>query len=151
MSFWHGFVPQNVSKVDILGFKHLNLDLSISRVEVIRDAILELMGNELGANLTHEMTIGILRVLNYIGGALIYIRSNFADRVKILSESWEEANQERDQTKQKQREAREKARSEAQELKEKDRLRENVEKDQERFYSRSQLLGFLGPFIYIYI
>lgn len=101
------------SKVDILGFKHLNLDLSVSRVEVIRDAILELMGNELGANLTQEMTTGILRVLNYIGGALIYIRSHFADRVKILSESWEEANRERDQTKQKQREARERARQEA--------------------------------------
>lgn len=116
--FKHDFVPHilNVhpkSKVDILGFKHLNLDLSISRVEVIRDAILELMGNELGANLTQEMTTGILRVLNYIGGALIYVRSHFADRVKILSESWEEANRERDQTKQKQREAREKARQEA--------------------------------------
>lgn len=112
MTLCHTFGPCT-SKVDILGFKHLNLDLSISRVEVIRDAILELMGNELGANLTQEMTTGILRVLNYIGGALIYIRSHFADRVKILSESWEEANRERDQTKQKQREARERARQEA--------------------------------------
>ena len=100
MTLCHTYGPCT-SKVDILGFKHLNLELSISRVEVIRDAILELMGNELGANLTQEMTTGILRVLNYIGGALIYIRSHFADRVKILSESWEEANRERDQTKQK--------------------------------------------------
>eukprot|EP00438_Fugacium_kawagutii_P008395 Skav234441 [mRNA] locus=scaffold1647:4283:15111:+ [translate_table: standard] len=105
--------PQDVKNlVDILGFKHLNLELTVAKVEVIRDAILELMGNELGGSLTKEMALGLLKVLNYIGGALIYIRSHYADRVKILNESWVEANREKDRSKQKEREAKEKARQE---------------------------------------
>ena len=98
--------------MDILGFKHLNLDLSIARVEVIRDAIVELMANEMGPNLTQVMVDGMVKVLNYIGGALIYIKTNFSDRVKILNESWLEANRERDQSRKKQREAKEKAQQE---------------------------------------
>lgn len=103
------------TKVDILGFKHLNLELTVAKVEVIRDAIIELMGNELGSSLTKDMAMGLLKVLNYIGGALIYIRSHYADRVKILNESWVEANREKDKCKQKEREAKEKARQEVRE------------------------------------
>lgn len=40
-------------------------------------------------------------VFNYIGGALIYTRSQYADRVKLLSSSWVEANRDRDKSKQK--------------------------------------------------
>ena len=85
------------TEVDILGFKHLNLELTVARVEVIRDAILELMGNEMGPSLTPQMAMGVLEVLNYVGGALIYIRSHYAERVKILNQSWEEANCEREE------------------------------------------------------
>ena len=40
-------------------------------------------------------------VFNYIGGALIYIRSQYAERVKLLSSSWVDANRDRDKNKQK--------------------------------------------------
>ena len=100
-------------EVDILGFKHLNLELTVARVEVIRDAILELMGNEMGPSLTPQMAMGLLQVLNYVGGALIYIRSHFAERVKILNQSWEEANREREKKREKQKDAQERAKAEA--------------------------------------
>ena len=96
-----------------MGFKHLNLELTVARVEVIRDAILELMGNELGPSLTPHMAEGVLQVLNYVGGALIYIRSHYAERVKILNQSWEEANCEREKKKEKQKDAQERAKAEA--------------------------------------
>lgn len=99
------------TEVDILGFKHLNLELTVARVEVIRDAILELMGNEMGPSLTPQMAMGVLEVLNYVGGALIYIRSHYAERVKILNQSWEEANCEREK-KEKQKDAQERAKAE---------------------------------------
>jgi len=101
------------TEVDILGFKHLNLELTVARVEVIRDAILELMGNEMGPSLTPQMAMGVLEVLNYVGGALIYIRSHYAERVKILNQSWEEANCEREKKKEKQKDAQERAKAEA--------------------------------------
>ena len=101
------------TEVDILGFKHLNLELTVARVEVIRDAILELMGNEMGPSLTPHMAEGVLQVLNYVGGALIYIRSHYAERVKILNQSWEEANCEREKKKEKQKDAQERAKAEA--------------------------------------
>ena len=101
------------TEVDILGFKHLNLELTVARVEVIRDAILELMGNEMGPSLTPQMAMGVLEVMNYVGGALIYIRSDYAERVKILNQSWEEANCERVKKKETQNDAQERAKAEA--------------------------------------
>lgn len=125
--------PQDVKNlVDILGFKHLELEVTVQRVEQIRDGLMELISNELGTNLTQGKATGLLHVFNYIGGALIYIRSQYAERVKLLSSSWVDANRDRDKNKQKEKEAKEKAKQEAKELKEKERLKaDNGERDME--------------------
>mmetsp|Transcript_7216 Transcript_7216/g.8286 ORF Transcript_7216/g.8286 Transcript_7216/m.8286 type:complete len:140 (-) Transcript_7216:7-426(-) len=99
--------PQDAKNlVDILGFKHLELEVTVPRVEQLRDAIIELMRNEIGQSLTPSKASGMCQVLNYIGGALVFIRSQYAGRVQLLSSSWVEANRDRDKSKQKEKEAR---------------------------------------------
>ncbi|CAK9025545.1 unnamed protein product [Durusdinium trenchii] len=123
--------PQDVKNlVDMLGFRHLELDVTTSRVEIVRNAIVELLSNELGHHFGTAARNGLFQVLNYVGGALIYIRSNYADRVRILSESWVVANEDRKACKKAEKEAREKAQQEAEALKQKERNVE-VEKDPE--------------------
>lgn len=78
--------------VETLGFGHLIYDTSIARVMVIRDAILELFSAELGNKFSKPAYIGWARLLNYVGGAIIYVQANYAQRLSILSASWKLAN-----------------------------------------------------------
>ena len=78
--------------VETLGFQHLELDVTVPRVAVFRDAIVDLLGVELGARLSTLAREGWLTVLNHIGGSFIYIRMMYADRLRILASSWAQAN-----------------------------------------------------------
>jgi len=91
--------------VDILGFKHLDFDVTIPRVQMIRDAIVELVASEVIASHSRQALGSFIKVLSYIGGGLIYIRSTYAERLKVLSSSWIEANRDRDKTKKESRDA----------------------------------------------
>merc|ERR1712187_498633 len=74
--------------VETLGFGHLALDVPIPRVVIFRDAILDLFQVELGNKLTKEAYNGWRALLNYVGGAIIYIKAFYADRIRLLAESW---------------------------------------------------------------
>merc|ERR1712151_807816 len=74
--------------VETLGFGHLALDVTIPRVVIFRDAILDLFQVELGNKLTKEAYNGWRSLLNYVGGAIIYIKAFYADRIRLLGESW---------------------------------------------------------------
>merc|ERR1711972_1234892 len=74
--------------VETLGFGHLALDVTVPRVVIFRDAILDLFQVELGSRLTKEAYVGWRAMLNYVGGAIIYIKSFYADRIRLLAESW---------------------------------------------------------------
>merc|ERR1712187_244211 len=74
--------------VETLGFGHLALDVTIPRVVIFRDAILDLFQVELGNRLTSEAYTGWRALLNYVGGAIIYIKAFYADRIRLLAESW---------------------------------------------------------------
>lgn len=78
--------------VETLGFQHLHLDVTPPRVEVFRDAIIDLLQLELGEQFTEQANSGLVALLNYVGGAIIYVRSHYADRLEILKESWQSAN-----------------------------------------------------------
>merc|ERR1712203_1325144 len=71
-----------------LGFGHLALDVTIPRVVIFRDAILDLFQVELGNKLTKEAYNGWRALLNYVGGAIVYIKAFYADRIRLLGESW---------------------------------------------------------------
>merc|ERR1719343_238234 len=78
--------------VETLGFGHLALDVTVPRVVIFRDAILDLFQVELGSRLTKEAYNGWRAMLNYVGGAIIFIKAFYADRIRLLGESWAMAN-----------------------------------------------------------
>merc|ERR1712087_382444 len=78
--------------VETLGFQHLDLEVTIPRVVIFRDAIVDLLAMEMGARFTKRAREGFCTFLNYVGGAYIYVRLKFTDRLKILASSWATAN-----------------------------------------------------------
>jgi hemoglobin-like flavoprotein len=79
--------------VETLGFGHLHLDVTPPRVVIFRDAILDIMSVELGERFTSAARDAWTRLLNYVGGAIIYVKANYADRIKTLLESWKIATE----------------------------------------------------------
>merc|ERR1712151_516781 len=78
--------------VETLGFGHLNLDVTVPRVVIFRDAILDLFEVELGDIFTSNARSGWKALLNYVGGAIIFVKTHYADRLRIISFTWHEAN-----------------------------------------------------------
>eukprot|EP00931_Biecheleriopsis_adriatica_P069428 TRINITY_DN4327_c0_g1_i2.p1 TRINITY_DN4327_c0_g1~~TRINITY_DN4327_c0_g1_i2.p1 ORF type:complete len:1143 (+),score=249.93 TRINITY_DN4327_c0_g1_i2:113-3541(+) len=80
------------ASVETLGFGHLNIDVSVPRVIIFRDALLDLFDSELGEEWTSVARDAWGKMLSYIGGGLIFIRANYAERLKVLSTSWKAAH-----------------------------------------------------------
>merc|ERR1712060_959424 len=78
--------------VETLGFQHLDLEVTVPRVVIFRDAIVDLLQVEMGSRFTKKAREGFATFLNYVGGAYIYVRLKFTDRLKILASSWAKAN-----------------------------------------------------------
>jgi len=74
--------------VETLGFQHLDLEVTVPRVAIFRDAIVELVSVEMGDLVSVQVLRGFRTFLNYVGGSYIYIRTKFAERVKVLASSW---------------------------------------------------------------
>jgi len=74
--------------VETLGFQHLHLDIFPQRVVVFRDALLDLLDRELEDKFSMEARDGLVGLLNYVGGGIIYVRTHYARRLDILIESW---------------------------------------------------------------
>lgn len=79
-------------QVELLGFQHLELEVTIPRVIIFRDAIVDLLTVELTTRFTKRMREGFMTLLNYVGGSYIYIRIKYTDRLRILASSWATAN-----------------------------------------------------------
>merc|ERR1719265_694813 len=73
--------------VETLGFGHLHLDVTVPRVVIFRDAILDLFQIELGEKFTRYALDGWRKLLNYVGGAIIFVKANYADRITCLLSS----------------------------------------------------------------
>lgn len=78
--------------VETLGFQHLQLEVTIPQVVIFRDAIVDLFQVELGRVLTSNGAFGWRTLINYVGGAFIFIRQKFSERLRILASSWATAN-----------------------------------------------------------
>merc|ERR1719329_959226 len=98
MSGLAGFVealsdpPKLKVAVETLGFGHLHLDVTVPRVVIFRDAILDLFAVELGNRFSPAARTGWFRLLNYVGGAIIFCKANYAGRITVLLESWKIVN-----------------------------------------------------------
>ncbi|CAE7188346.1 wss2 [Symbiodinium necroappetens] len=80
------------SLVELLGFKHLELEVTSPRIAVVREALLEAFTAELGDRFTTLAYEGLRKTLNYAGGGCIYLRETFAERLQILASSWRTAS-----------------------------------------------------------
>merc|ERR1719313_1885543 len=78
--------------VETLGFGHLHLDVTVPRVVIFRDAIVDLFIVELAERFNSKAREGWKKLLNYVGGAIIYVKANYADRIACLLKSWKQAN-----------------------------------------------------------
>jgi hypothetical protein len=65
--------------VETLGFGHLHLDVTVPRVVIFRDAILDLFAVELGKNFSSQARDTWSRLLNYVGGAIIYVKRSMQE------------------------------------------------------------------------
>lgn len=76
--------------VESLGFGHLHLDVTVPRVVIFRDAILDLFHIELGDKFSSQCQLGWTSLLNYIGGAIIYVKAHYADRIACFATKLED-------------------------------------------------------------
>eukprot|EP00933_Yihiella_yeosuensis_P015429 TRINITY_DN1346_c0_g1_i2.p1 TRINITY_DN1346_c0_g1~~TRINITY_DN1346_c0_g1_i2.p1 ORF type:complete len:1124 (+),score=272.40 TRINITY_DN1346_c0_g1_i2:107-3478(+) len=79
--------------VETLGFQHMEFDVTVPRVVIFRDAIVELIEMELGSRFTSRAKVGLRSILNYVGGAFIFVKKEYSGRLKIIASSWRTANQ----------------------------------------------------------
>lgn len=77
---------------EILGFSHMNMDISLPRVMVFRNNLVETMRVELGEEFNEFSRNSWYDVMNYVGGALIFVKSHYSTRLQTLMESWAQAN-----------------------------------------------------------
>lgn len=76
--------PKLKTLVETLGFGFLHLDVTIPRVQAVRDAVLDLLMVELAERFTRTAQDGWRALLNYLGGAIIYVKSHYAERINVL-------------------------------------------------------------------
>merc|ERR1719230_701693 len=68
------------------------MDVTVPRCVVFRDCLVDLFAAELGSKLTSGAATAITALLNYVAGAIVYCKLNFATRMRILNERWAIAN-----------------------------------------------------------
>ncbi|CAJ1356216.1 unnamed protein product [Effrenium voratum] len=86
--------PEEVKTiVDTLSFQHITTEVTIPRIEIFRDALLELFASELGDDIfTPDVRISLARIFHYMGGAFIYVRNNYWSRLQLIAQCWALAN-----------------------------------------------------------
>ena len=80
------------TSVETLGFQHLDREVTQPRLAVFGGAILGTMEAELGREFNPETRTGVVAMLNYIGGAIVYCRRELGGRIKTIQRSWKIAN-----------------------------------------------------------
>eukprot|EP00439_Symbiodinium_sp_Y106_P016127 s5481_g2.t1 len=80
--------PALKTVTETLGFQHLDIEVTTARAGIFRNAILELFEQELGGNFTGKARAGLQALMNYVGGAMIYVRREYSERFNTLRVSW---------------------------------------------------------------
>eukprot|EP00434_Breviolum_minutum_P002803 symbB.v1.2.002464.t1/scaffold99.1/size346285/20 len=73
---------------EMLSFQHLDIEVTTPRAGVFRQAICDLLLQEIGANLSTQALAGFQALLNYVAGAMIFVRREYSDRINVLRASW---------------------------------------------------------------
>ncbi|CAE7537410.1 unnamed protein product [Symbiodinium natans] len=76
-------------EIESLGFRHLEIEVTSVRVDFFREALLDLLEETLDTgHLTSGVRAGFQALINYAGGAFIYIRREYAGRISVILRSW---------------------------------------------------------------
>ncbi|CAJ1371316.1 unnamed protein product [Effrenium voratum] len=71
-----------------IAFRHLNFEVTVPRAMIFRDALVDCLKAELCDDLSEEARMGFMALFGWVGGAHIYTKTTYGDRLKILRESW---------------------------------------------------------------
>lgn len=74
--------------VETLAFRHLNLEVTVPRAMIFRDAIVDLVATEVDGKMSDEARLGMMALLGWVGGANIFVKANYGDRLRKISDSW---------------------------------------------------------------
>jgi len=77
---------------ETLGFSHMQIDVDMDGVVRFRNSILDLLTVELAEEFTEVAKEGWAELLGYVGGAILFVREHYAERVRLLQQSWAQAN-----------------------------------------------------------
>ncbi|CAJ1357757.1 unnamed protein product [Effrenium voratum] len=76
-------------EVEAMAFKHLDLEVTTARLEFFRDTMIEVLDERLGTEMfSINARVGMMCLINYAGSAFIYVRREYAGRIKIILNSW---------------------------------------------------------------
>eukprot|EP00929_Paragymnodinium_shiwhaense_P020516 TRINITY_DN13656_c0_g3_i1.p1 TRINITY_DN13656_c0_g3~~TRINITY_DN13656_c0_g3_i1.p1 ORF type:complete len:1057 (-),score=288.00 TRINITY_DN13656_c0_g3_i1:269-3439(-) len=111
--------------VEVLGFAHLNFDVTVPRAMLFRDAFIDMFAVELGSKWTTDAAIAWTVVMNYICGCIVYCRTNYAERIQALTDSWMKVRD--DSTKKEEEEKEEKKHEEEEEADDSKKKRRGIQ------------------------
>ncbi|CAJ1346376.1 unnamed protein product [Effrenium voratum] len=114
-------------EIEALAFKHLEIEVSSVKVAFFREAMLEVLDDAL-EEFSPAARVGFHALVNYMGGAIMFIRREYAGRIRTILSSWAAVNSKGEEL---ELEAEAEAEAEAQEEKEqtepKDEMDEKLE------------------------
>jgi len=77
--------------VEGLAFQHLQIDVTINRFVFVSQSIIEVISTELSDAMTSHSWLVWKNLLDYIGGAMIFVRSSYGQRIDLILTSWSSA------------------------------------------------------------
>eukprot|EP00931_Biecheleriopsis_adriatica_P056265 TRINITY_DN33336_c0_g1_i1.p1 TRINITY_DN33336_c0_g1~~TRINITY_DN33336_c0_g1_i1.p1 ORF type:complete len:1164 (+),score=258.15 TRINITY_DN33336_c0_g1_i1:126-3617(+) len=77
------------AKGEALAFRHLSLEVTEPRANIFRESIIDLISMELADDFTQAAQVGLMMLLGWIGGAHIYFRHKYSDRLAVLNDCWQ--------------------------------------------------------------
>lgn len=85
-----GSKSRMMNSVQIMGFRHLEFDINVEKVEAFRDALLDLFDLEM-TEFSAKGRYAMALLINYIGGALIFMRHDYQPRIELIHSTWQVA------------------------------------------------------------
>eukprot|EP00435_Cladocopium_sp_Y103_P046623 s2202_g13.t1 len=85
-----GSKSKMMNSIQMMGFRHLEFDINLHKVETFRDALLDLFDLEL-KEFSAKGRYAMALLINYIGGALIFIGREYQPRIKLIHSTWQVA------------------------------------------------------------
>jgi len=85
--------------VETLGFQHMDSEGTSPRVITFRNAMVNMLEVEASQHVTPKGKDGFMTLYNYVGGAFVYVRAKYAERLRLIQSGWAQVNNRHDEGK----------------------------------------------------